>query len=174
MTKLSCENCGSNELVEEKGYLVCRYCGTRHRILPEERAAPHSTIAWKEDVAVLLQKCREDPARASKYAERILEMDPGNLEARRYLTPRSSGESTGGCYIATAVYGSYDCPEVWTLRRFRDEVLAKNCFGRAFIRFYYALSPWLVRRFGARGCGARGCQTVPTGIGNGNTEPGKN
>ena len=28
--------------------------------------------------------------------------------------------SNGACYVATAVYGSYDCPEVWTLRRFRD------------------------------------------------------
>ena len=53
-----------------------------------------------------------------------------------------------GCYIATAVYGSYDCPEVWTLRRFRDGVLAKSAPGRAFIRTYYALSPGLVRRFG--------------------------
>ena len=25
-----------------------------------------------------------------------------------------------GCYVATCVYGSYDCPEVWVLRRFRD------------------------------------------------------
>lgn len=42
--------------------------------------------------------------------------------------------SSGGCYIATAVYGSYDCPEVWTLRRFRDNFLAENWLGRMFIR----------------------------------------
>ena len=59
------------------------------------------------------------------------------------------GGSSGGCYIATCVYGSYDCPQVWTLRRFRDEVLAPNPFGRLFIRCYYALSPGLVRRFGS-------------------------
>ena len=28
-----------------------------------------------------------------------------------------SSSSGRGCYVATAVYGSYDCPEVWTLRR---------------------------------------------------------
>ena len=54
----------------------------------------------------------------------------------------------GGCYVATAVYGSYDCPEVWTLRRFRDNTLAETCYGRAFIHVYYAISPTLVKWFG--------------------------
>ena len=54
----------------------------------------------------------------------------------------------GGCYIATAVYGSYDCPQVWTLRRFRDNTLAKTWYGRVFIRTYYAISPTLVKWFG--------------------------
>ena len=53
-----------------------------------------------------------------------------------------------GCYVATCVYGSYDCPQVWTLRRFRDNTLAKSTFGRAFIRFYYAASPTIVKWFG--------------------------
>ena len=60
----------------------------------------------------------------------------------------SNNSSTGGCYIATCVYGSYDCPEVWTLRRFRDNTLAKSVFGRAFIRTYYAVSPTIVKIFG--------------------------
>lgn len=54
----------------------------------------------------------------------------------------------GGCYIATCVYGSYDCPQVWTLRRFRDNTLASSWYGQAFIRFYYAVSPSIVKRFG--------------------------
>ena len=59
-----------------------------------------------------------------------------------------SSTSSGGCYVATAVYGSYDCPEVWTLRRFRDNVLAKTWYGRLFIRLYYAVSPTAVKLFG--------------------------
>lgn len=55
---------------------------------------------------------------------------------------------SGGCYIATAVYGSYDCPQVWTLRRYRDYTLAETWLGRTFIRIYYAVSPVLVRCFG--------------------------
>ena len=54
----------------------------------------------------------------------------------------------GGCYVATAVYGSYDCPEVWVLRRYRDNILAASLWGRAFIRCYYAASPTLVKWFG--------------------------
>ncbi|TNC19780.1 hypothetical protein FHE66_02745 [Georgenia sp. 311] len=53
-----------------------------------------------------------------------------------------------GCYLATAVYGSYDCEPLWTLRRYRDEGLAKTAAGRAFIHCYYATSPAFVRTLG--------------------------
>ncbi|MBQ2793325.1 MAG: leucine-rich repeat domain-containing protein [Clostridia bacterium] len=56
--------------------------------------------------------------------------------------------SSGGCYVATCVYGSYDCPQVWTLRRYRDDTLASTWYGRLFIRTYYAVSPTLVKWFG--------------------------
>ncbi len=64
---------------------------------------------------------------------------------------QNSGVNTnksGGCYVATCVYGSYDCPQVWTLRRFRDEILANSFFGRLFIKTYYAVSPTFVNLFG--------------------------
>ncbi len=60
----------------------------------------------------------------------------------------NSKSSSGGCYVATCVYGSYDCPQVWTLRRFRDNTLSKTLFGRAFIHTYYAISPTIVKWFG--------------------------
>lgn len=74
-------------------------------------------------------------------------------EAGRRANRRSSGSSGGnssqsGCYVATCVYGSYDCPQVWTLRRFRDDTLAATFLGRAFIHLYYATSPTIVRIFG--------------------------
>ena len=77
--------------------------------------------------------------------------DEGYETARRNSRRSStSGSSSDGCYIATAVYGSYDCPEVWTLRRFRDEVLRASVLGRLFIRSYYAVSPGLVRHLGSK------------------------
>lgn len=61
---------------------------------------------------------------------------------------KNSNDKSGGCYVATCVYGSYDCPPVWTLRRFRDNTLSQNLFGRMFIRVYYAASPTIVKMFG--------------------------
>ena len=55
--------------------------------------------------------------------------------------PPEAEEDDGWCFIATAVYGSYDAGAVKTLRRFRDEVLLPAEAGRAFVSWYYALSP---------------------------------
>ena len=65
-----------------------------------------------------------------------------------------------GCYVATCVYGSYDCPEVWVLRRYRDNALANNCCGRVFIKIYYTLSPILVKYFGKYDWFVKACKTV--------------
>ena len=72
---------------------------------------------------------------------KIKDIDPN------YTIPERP-KQTSGCYVATAVYGSYDCPQVWTLRRYRDNTLASTWYGRAFICTYYAISPTLVKWFG--------------------------
>jgi hypothetical protein len=50
-----------------------------------------------------------------------------------------------GCFIATAAYGSADDPAVAVLRKFRDSTLLTNRPGRAFVRWYYRVSPPLAR-----------------------------
>lgn len=122
-------------------------------------------IAMQEQVVALANlyasMCEADVERLSIYGSKLL---PEALTARQNtLAAFKQGlpdekankvndagvqKNNGNCYVATAVYGSYDCPEVWTLRRFRDYTLAETWYGRAFVRTYYAISPSLVKWFG--------------------------
>ena len=49
--------------------------------------------------------------------------------------------SGGGCFIATAAYGSLMAPHVKILRDFRDHFLLGNTVGDSFVRLYYTYSP---------------------------------
>ena len=49
------------------------------------------------------------------------------------------------CFVATAVYGSSEHPDVTCLRQFRDTFLAMNPLGRYFIDIYYTHGPRLAR-----------------------------
>ncbi len=89
------------------------------------------------------------------YAQKAIDLAPEQMKAfyRKKLEERNTAvvaivmaEDKGKCYIATAVYGSYNAPEVYVLRQYRDETLAVTPVGRLFITWYYRLSPALARR----------------------------
>ena len=51
----------------------------------------------------------------------------------------------GGCFIATAVYGSPFHSNVVLLRQLRDNHLLSTVWGRAFVHLYYRVGPKLAR-----------------------------
>ena len=53
----------------------------------------------------------------------------------------SDSGSSGGCFIATAAYGSLMEPHVKILRDFRDRFMIGNTAGKIFVRLYYTYSP---------------------------------
>lgn len=85
------------------------------------------------------------PEQADKYRS-LIQTELDFIERARNGEFDERGNSgTSGCYIATAVYGSPVCNEVFALRKYRDDYLAQRQWGRAFIRLYYALSPSMAK-----------------------------
>ena len=52
----------------------------------------------------------------------------------------------GGCFIATAAFGTPFAEEINVLRIWRDNWLLKNRLGVIFVRFYYKISPPIANR----------------------------
>ena len=87
-------------------------------------------------------------SQSQTYADKVKLTDEIIKKLDSSYQPTELPNRKGGCYVATCVYGSYDCPQVWTLRRYRDDTLASTWYGRLFIHTYYALSPTIVKLFG--------------------------
>lgn len=85
MKSVECTRCGSKELFEDEGYVVCAYC--QSRFMPEVDNNPRkgTVIDVQSDIQALLKKCIEDPANRRRYANLILDIDPSNWEATKYL-----------------------------------------------------------------------------------------
>lgn len=83
--KVICPNCGADEFFMKDGYKICSYCDSKFIPSIEDKPRKGVTIALDDDVQVLLEKCKREPFRARKYANLILEIDPDNEEALKYL-----------------------------------------------------------------------------------------
>jgi chitinase len=68
----------------------------------------------------------------------------GGISSTSKDSESSSGVSSaggGGCFIATAAYGSLMAPHVKILCEIRDRFLITNRLGKCFVDFYYKYSP---------------------------------
>lgn len=118
------------------------------RAICEEAGIPLVTF-WTSDgvnVAYINKRIAEGIEEA-KNPIRITHSQDKKNKTENDISEKASKGKKEGCYIATAVYGGYDCPQVMILRQFRDKTLTTTFFGRTFIKCYYFVSPWLVANF---------------------------
>jgi len=59
----------------------------------------------------------------------------------QFTTDTPSPSGSGGCFIATAAYGTPTAKQIDLLREFRDVVLLKSTVGSQFVALYYQVSP---------------------------------
>lgn len=68
---------------------------------------------------------------------------PAHRGLLTYMGIGSGSSSSGACFVATAVFDSFDSPEVVKLQYFRDHYLSRHIAGRSFIALYYKVGPFL-------------------------------
>ena len=85
MLQFTCENCGAHEFFEKDGYRICQYCNSKFLLSSVDVSLKGSIITLNDDVEMLLKKCRDNPQQAHRFANLILDIDPSNTEALKYL-----------------------------------------------------------------------------------------
>lgn len=85
MKLIQCKRCGGNEFYHDNGYRVCKFCGAQYVINTEDVGIKETTISLNSDIELLLKKCKQDPMNARRYANLVLDIDPSNQEALKYI-----------------------------------------------------------------------------------------
>jgi Icc protein len=128
-------------------------------ISPPLPAAAEGDTIWARAVPIKFSwaflESQPDFSMFAHYAdlippELLVRDGAGNPIELRLMAPMSGADITtapappdegGGCFIATAAYGSYLDSHVETLRNFRDGYMVTNPVGSALVSAYYKLSP---------------------------------
>ncbi len=130
------------------------WAGSHSNVLASKMVEVAAQLGWAWEFAlarrVTISSDPADHVRTARAAQELPYPPSGFPYPPSGFPSNGNTSNKSGCYIATAVYGSYDAEPVLVFRRYRDERLARHAFGRAFIRSYYAVSPPLARYFAGR------------------------
>lgn len=122
--------------------------------LPESHPANREALGVIRTRLVALCNDIGLQSESADYAEWVLKNAPPDDEMIRMMLQTALqmarrdpmiGQKKGGCFIATASYGSPFASEVTVFRQFRDEKLLPSKLGSAFVRVYYFVSPPLAK-----------------------------
>ena len=94
-------------------------------------------------------------SRSGTHAETLTELNPNaeydfiaqlnqndtEIEGTALQFATDTPPPIGGCFIATAAYGTTTAEQIDVLREFRDSVLLKSTAGSVFVSLYYQFSP---------------------------------
>lgn len=86
MKLVKCSSCGSTDLVENNGIVVCVYCRSKYASETGGVKPRETIIGVASDIQALLQKCKEDPINRQRFANLILDLDPSNKEVKQYIS----------------------------------------------------------------------------------------
>ncbi|MDD7157641.1 MAG: hypothetical protein PUH99_01420 [Firmicutes bacterium] len=94
MKQLTCEMCGSTDLVKQDGFFVCQTCGTKYSVEEAKKMMIEGTVdvqgTVKVDNSQFVEKClanarrsydKEDWEEVEKYYNMVEQNEPSNIEA---------------------------------------------------------------------------------------------
>ena len=88
MKQLTCEMCGSHDLLKHDGVFVCQTCGTKYSVEEARKMMVEGTVKIDNSVELqsLLKRAYmflEDGEwnSANEYCEKVLDIDPKNVQA---------------------------------------------------------------------------------------------
>ncbi len=101
MKQLTCEMCGSNNLVKQDGMFVCQDCGSKYSVEEAKKMMVEGTV--RVDNSHLIQNYLEMAERAyqssnnaevENYCNKIIEIDPNNYQALMFKGKAAGWQST--------------------------------------------------------------------------------
>ena len=134
----------SNTENDLAGYKV--YCGTRSRDYDFAIDAGNTTYytvrGLEPETRYYLALTAYDTSRnESDFSGEVSAVTGNDPDPAPSTSSTLIDNEEGGCFIATAAYGSYLNPHVKILREFRDEFLIPNFLGKKFVHLYYQYAP---------------------------------
>ena len=118
--------------VDEESLLLFWWNGNEWE--PFEETGVESVIAG-EYIGYVWARIREDTRPSLDY------LTGGEISAGIDLRPGPTDPPIGGCFIATAAYGTDTAQQLDILREFRNTILLPNNLGTSLVSFYYRTSP---------------------------------